>query len=125
MVMEKQLKTLSVRVDPVMDVWLTERAKDHGRYLSSEIMDILTEKMKSDPLTIVLREFTTPREPVHYFAAWGESLDSFADDASEDTIFKKINDELARRNLRLKDVSFDRRRERVGFAPAKDDDEVS
>jgi hypothetical protein len=120
MAAEKQTKTLSIRVEPAMDVWLTERAKFNGRYVASEIMEILMEKMRAEPLKVVIRELTTPSSPIWYCAAWGGSFDDFAEEASEEALFTKINEELAKRNLRLRDVAFDRRPERLGFGPRND-----
>jgi len=112
-------RSLNIRVPSNVAHWLETRARDNNRSVASVILTTILEKMREEPLRIVIREFIAPTE-TRYLAAWGETIDDFANEATEEALFEKIKMEIEGRGCQLREVEFDQRQERVGFGPKKD-----
>lgn len=65
-----------IRMPPALKVWIETRARDHGRSMNGQIVNILNDKMKEDPLRIFVTTCDLDGR-VFYTASIGVAGDDF------------------------------------------------
>lgn len=67
---------LKVRIPPTSKTWLKVQADANNRSMNAEILDLVTEAMKENPLEVVVHECTVPGD-VFYTVSLGKYGDDF------------------------------------------------